>query len=178
MTTLTSSNGSSNAPIYQCERMPRLKDGEAAAETREIIGIDGPPCQSIGIQVETSPSLAGFRYGKQFQGYIWGEHANKTNAIVADAHEKGHVMHTPAYNYVPYYSVASDGTQRQTMDLAVAMLDPEFRADVEKLEAACADPEQRNALTFSLETQRILETVERIIDQAEQIISSVPGDSA
>ena len=102
MTMLTSSNGSSNAPIHWCEHMPRLQDGEAAAETREIIGIDGPPCLSLGMQVETSPSPAGFWYGKQFQAYIWGEYAKKIDRIVAEAHSAGQTTHTPAQNYVPY----------------------------------------------------------------------------
>ena len=39
-TLFTSNNGASNAPIYNCERMPRLQDGDAVPETREIIGID------------------------------------------------------------------------------------------------------------------------------------------
>ena len=100
-TVLTSSNGSNNAPIYRCERMPRLQVGEAVPETREIIGIDGPPCMSMGMQVETSSSPAGFWYGKQFQGYIWGDYAKKIDQLVKEAHNAGQVTHTPAHNYVP-----------------------------------------------------------------------------
>ena len=100
-TILTSSNGENAAPLFRCEGMPRLQAGEATPETREIIGIDGPPCLSLGMQVETSRQRAGFWYGKQFQGYIWGDYAKKIDQLVKEAHNAGQVTHTPAHNYVP-----------------------------------------------------------------------------
>ena len=65
------------------------------------------------------------------------------------------------------------------MDLAVAMLDPEFRADIEKLEAVCADPDQEHALASILEAQLVVDAVEDIIDQAEKIIDNMdlPADA-
>ena len=59
------------------------------------------------------------------------------------------------------------------MVLAVAMLDPKFRADVEKLEAVCSDPDQSAALQTILEAALVVDTVEDVIDQAEQIIAKV-----
>ena len=66
----------------------------------------------MGMQVETSFSTAGFWYDRKFQGYIWGEHANKIDAIVADAYERGHGTHTPAYKYVPYYNATTSQETR------------------------------------------------------------------
>ena len=169
-TVLTSSNGASNAPIYRCERMPRLKEGGAAPETREIIGIDGPPCLSMGMQVETNPSPAGFWYGKKFQGYIWGDHAEKIDKIVAEAHAAEHVTPIPAYNYEPCYNPKRDVEETAKMNLAVAMLDHDFRADVEKLEAVCNDPNQCAALQTILEATLVVDTLEDVIEQAQLIM--------
>ena len=45
------------------------------------------------------------------------------------------------------------------MDLAVAMLDPEFRADVEDLEAVCNDPEQCAELQTLLDAMQVADTL-------------------
>ena len=127
----------------------------------------------MGMQVETSFSTAGFWYDRKFQGYIWGEHANKIDAVVSDAQNMEHVTHTLAYDYVPYYNPTHDVAANAKMDLAVAMLDPEFRADVEKLEAVCSNPEQSAALQTIVAAALVVDTVEDVIDQAEQIIAKV-----
>ena len=56
------------------------------------------------------------------------------------------------------------------MDLAVAMLDPEFRAEVEDLEAACNDPEQSAAVQRLLDATQIADTLEDVIEQAQIIL--------
>ena len=177
-TTLTSSSGCDEAPIYKCN-LPRLQPGAAAAETREVIGINGPPCLSLGMQVETSEGPAGFWYGKDWQGFVWGaNHVNKIDHIVNAADCAEQVTRTPADNYIPYYNPGLDDDRKREVDLAVMMLDPEVREQVELIEEIFDDPEMYETLCMLLEANDIVDEVEDVLSLTKEISDALKGDSA
>ena len=79
---ISTSNGAADTNVYAATTMPRLQQGQAAAEKREVLGINGPPVLPLGYQVETSKGPAAFVYTQEWQGFVWGDGVKRVAGAV------------------------------------------------------------------------------------------------